>query len=633
MNLETLLAHLNGVRQSGNGFVALCPAHPDNKPSLSVCQGDNGGILVKCHVGCTADAICKALSLTVPDLMPPTEQGQSATARPRIAETYDYTDEEGVSQYQVARMIPKAFFQRQPDGKGGWINNLTGVRRIPYRLQQVIEAVASGVTVWIVEGEKDVHALELLGLVATTNAGGAGKWLPEWSGYFPRAQVVVLPDNDEPGRRHGSDVAASLRGVAASVRVVELPDLPEKGDVSDWLRNGGTGEALERLAYGCPEWEPTAHSQDDGAGGTSPATEGCLLLSVAEFLKSVGEPPPMLVEGILPDRSLVLLSGKPKYGKSLCALDIAESVALGERVWGTRTVTRPGPVVYLGMEDGKFEIARRLLGRGLSQTSTLPVFIRTERIVLGTVEGVEALKAAVLPLSPSLVIVDTARESLGIKDTSDPSEQIERLRPLRDFSREVCTVLLVAHNRKAEAADAVDEIAGSNGFTSAVDGWISARRKEDREEDGTRIRRLHLDIDGRGGMRGSIVVEMDCDTFRFREVTEEEQRQERGEARAEAEEARCEPLLAYLRTKGASTISEISLGTRLHERKVRRLLDELVKTGRVSNIDRSAPGNASGRPAHVYDIVIFGQHPMGDGNMSESQKPVEDPWGDEPEEF
>jgi hypothetical protein len=159
---------------------------------------------------------------------------------------YPYTDEDGVLLFEVVRFEPKDFRQRRPDGRGGWIWNLDHVRRVPFHLPQLM--AAKGTTVHVVEGEKDVLALERLGLVATCNPGGAGKWRLEFAEYFRGADVVILPDNDEAGESHARQVAANLKPVAARLRILRLLGLGPKEDVSDWIARGGTAEELARLA-------------------------------------------------------------------------------------------------------------------------------------------------------------------------------------------------------------------------------------------------------------------------------------------------------------------------------------------------------------------------------------------------
>jgi hypothetical protein len=181
--------------------------------------------------------------------------GNPTNGQRRIVATYDYTDERGVLLYQVVRYDLKDFRQRRPNGNGGWLWNLEGVRRVLYRLSELL-AADPGRPVFILEGEKDVDQLARLEIVATTNAQGAGKWRPEYSEALRGRHIIILPDNDTPGRSHAAAVAASLEGVAASVRILELPGLPPKGDVSDWLAAGGTKEELLTLAQRGDAWEP-----------------------------------------------------------------------------------------------------------------------------------------------------------------------------------------------------------------------------------------------------------------------------------------------------------------------------------------------------------------------------------------
>ncbi len=166
----------------------------------------------------------------------------------RIVSTYDYCDPAGTLLFQVVRFEPKDFRQRRLDGKGGWDWKVKGTAPVPFRLPEVIAAVAAGKRIYIPEGEKDVLALAKLGLVGTCNPGGAGKWPDTFPPHFHGADVVVLPDNDDAGRAHADLVVRSLVNVAASVRVLALPGLPHKGDVSDWLAAGGTVEKLKALA-------------------------------------------------------------------------------------------------------------------------------------------------------------------------------------------------------------------------------------------------------------------------------------------------------------------------------------------------------------------------------------------------
>lgn len=171
----------------------------------------------------------------------------------------------------MVRYAPKDFRQRRSDGNGGWIWNAPPTRHhIPYRLPEVLEAIANETTVLIVEGEKDVDNLAKLWVVATCNACGVGNWHPEHAAYLKGADVVVVPDNDDAGQQHGEDVAASLQGIAKRVRMLTLPDLLPKGDLSDWIEAGGTAEQLWALVEQAPNWRPARYA--DIPRGASSAT-------------------------------------------------------------------------------------------------------------------------------------------------------------------------------------------------------------------------------------------------------------------------------------------------------------------------------------------------------------------------
>jgi hypothetical protein len=240
--VEGVLARLNGVRCSGVSATAKCPSHDDRRASLSVSEGEDGRALLTCHAGCDLAAIVSKLGMTVKDLFPPVGNASSR----EIVATYDYRDSAGTLRYQVVRFEPKDFRQRRPDGAGGWIWKMKGVTPLPYRLPELIAANPSD-PVLIAEGEKDVDRIIEAGMVATTNHGGAGKWRSALSQYLAGRNVVLIPDNDDAGRRHVAKVAASLKSIAALIRVLKLQNLPEHGDVSDWLMRGGSVEELRHL--------------------------------------------------------------------------------------------------------------------------------------------------------------------------------------------------------------------------------------------------------------------------------------------------------------------------------------------------------------------------------------------------
>jgi P4 family phage/plasmid primase-like protien len=180
----------------------------------------------------------------------------------RIVATYDYTEEDGTLLFQVVREEPKGFWQRRPDGKGGWIPNIANTRLVLYRLPEVMKAT----TVLIVEGEKDTDTAFRLGLpngwAATCNPMGAGKWRPQYADMLTGKRVLILPDADEPGRKHGEQVAQSLTDKAERIDRLTLPGGVK--DLSEWAPGKTEPDFTALLAQAMP---------DVGGSQTKPPTD------------------------------------------------------------------------------------------------------------------------------------------------------------------------------------------------------------------------------------------------------------------------------------------------------------------------------------------------------------------------
>ena len=267
MKIEEILPLLKNVKkQSNGGYMACCSGHNDgqgpNQQSLSIIQKD-GRILLHCFAGCSTAAILQPLGLTVSDLF--VEKKERKTRRPasgpkfgeQIEKIYSYYDLTGKTLlYEVVRYKPKAFKQRRPDGKGGYIWNLNEVERVPYRLPQILKAIARGETIYHVEGEKDADNLVKLNLEATTSPMGAKSWKSSLAKHYSGAkEVVIFPDKDAPGRSYAKQVALDLIQVVGCVKVIELPGESVK-DVSDWLESGGTLPQSLEIVKQAPVFKP-----------------------------------------------------------------------------------------------------------------------------------------------------------------------------------------------------------------------------------------------------------------------------------------------------------------------------------------------------------------------------------------
>ncbi len=251
------------IKQGPRDWAALCPFHNERSPSFTVtpdkglffcfgCGATGNAIdfvmkFDKLEFPAALDRVASESNVQKPDAPAPKKQG-------KLIATYNYADENGELLYQVCRYEPKDFRQRRPDGSG-WRWSIKDVRKVPYNLPAMLAKPSN--TVLIVEGEKDADNLHALGLLSTTNAGGSKNWPDELSQWFAARNVVILPDNDEPGRAHAATVAAKLQQLATSIRIVNLPGLPPKGDVSDWLAMpGNTPDELRYLCKQAPLWTP-----------------------------------------------------------------------------------------------------------------------------------------------------------------------------------------------------------------------------------------------------------------------------------------------------------------------------------------------------------------------------------------
>jgi putative DNA primase/helicase len=176
---------------------------------------------------------------------------------------YIYRDQNGAPYLLVKKYIDehgkKQYPQYHWDG-AKWRKGKPRGPKVPYMLPQLI-AAAPATPIYVVEGEKDVDNLAKIGFVTTCNSEGADngngkKWTPDLNQHFKDRHVYIIPDNDALGRKHAEHVARNLDPVAKSVRIVDLPGLPLKGDVSNWLHSDSAGVKLAKLAEAAPLWEP-----------------------------------------------------------------------------------------------------------------------------------------------------------------------------------------------------------------------------------------------------------------------------------------------------------------------------------------------------------------------------------------
>lgn len=446
MRIDDFLARLTGVRKLTAGWEAFCPAHEDKtKQSLSVGIGSDGRILITCHRGCTPEQICIALTLTLRDLFADHEDAPrpAPANRGRIVTTYDYVDEHHQLLYQVCRFEPKDFRPRRPDGAGGWTWSLGDVRRILYRYPDLVEHER----VYLVEGEKDADALVALGLPATTSHGGVKGWRPEYVQQLRAVaaqEIIILPDNDEPGAEYAQVIAAGCLAVGLRVKIVRLPDLPHKGDVFDWITAGGLRPALETLIDEAPWLRSTEPA----------ATVTVHLSTVLDELDDALERGPApalrtpyptlngLLSGGLAGGELVYIGAFAGVGKTAFMLELARSAAhdgqpvlvfsreMVNLALARRLVAQELEMSARSLKRGVLsELERAALGTGLPKMRGLPIWLNQ---VTSDIPGIEReIQSFPVPPALGLVVVDY----LQLMDAGSPGRPDQRRLQIEAISK------------------------------------------------------------------------------------------------------------------------------------------------------------------------------------------------------
>lgn len=332
---------------SGDDAIA-CRDHGRQKLGLSAFK-PNGGR----HRACD-DAIGRALMAAV--------NAQHAKPKGRLVAAYRYTDANGTLLYEVLRYEPKTFRQRRPDGNGGWTWKLDD-RRVPYRWLDLLKYPDA--TVFICEGEQDADRVAELGHCATTVA--TGKWTDDCIEALAGRDVIILEDNDAAGRKKALEVATALHGAAKSIRIVSLPDLPDKGDVSDWLdADPRRAEKLADVCFDAPLWLPDADTETKSKTEAKAEPEQAEtnnnpqlpFLNIAAWQDQPVPEREWTVKDRIPANNVTLLSGEGSVGKSILSLQLAVAVVLGRDWLGA--LPEPGPVLVVCCEDDAGELWRRL---------------------------------------------------------------------------------------------------------------------------------------------------------------------------------------------------------------------------------------------------------------------------------
>jgi hypothetical protein len=430
----------------------------------------------------------------------PRHNGHSKPMLGREIASYDYLDEAGELLFQVVRFEPKDFRQRRRDETGKWTSSVRGVRQVPYRLPDLLETLAVGNVIFIAEGEKDVENLRALGIPATCNAGGAGKWREEFAPYFRAADVIVLQDNDIAGQNHVQDVAQKLQDVAERIRVVDIArwwqGMPAKGDVSDWIANGGTAEQLYAIAEKTPTWAGAPFVSRFGAQAWEHIGTAGAISCYA-----------WLVEDVVPLGEIAMAFGDSGTGKSFAMFDLAMHIARDLKYNGRNV--EPGLVVYVAAEGGKGFVKRKVayaIQHQLEPSGPLPFVLLTKRPnffqddtdVMLLIEEIKAIKKRYSQRLVLIVIDTVSAVTPGMEENTGKDQSMVRKRFLMLQDTFGASVIVVHHKPKNGTTPR-----GHGSITADIETTIDFETVTDKKtSEGKRIHRatVRKQREGRDGI-------------------------------------------------------------------------------------------------------------------------------------
>ncbi len=500
--VERVLSLLDKVKRTKKDqWTACCPGHDDRKPSLSIGVGDDGEVLLFCHAGCPAENVVARMGLKMSDLFPngearhrrkaktvsskrggqsvrryPTRTeairaaAKSAGGRPVMGWRYDGSD--GKELFWVVRFETaddKEFRPIARDGDGWRIGDPPGPLPL-YRLKEL----DGNAPVYVPEGEKAADAAWDIGLTATTSAHGAQA--PAKTDWTPLAgrEVVILPDNDDQGRGYARKVADILWRLdpPARVLIVDLPGLPPKGDIVEFIeaRQGQSPEEVKgEIKRLVEEARPIDPSEVRG---------GPVLIRMADVKP---EKVSWLWPGRVPRGKLTLLAGDPGLGKSLMTLDITARLTTG-RGWpdGAEAAIEACPVIMLSAEDGIGDTIRpRLDAAGADVTKVYVLLAVTEvehrsgtpkTRMFSLEDDLAELERAICRIRDvRLVVIDPISAYLGGTDSHKNSDIRGLLAPLAEVAaRHRVAVLAVTHLNKNAQGSPMYRAMGSLAFVAAA---------------------------------------------------------------------------------------------------------------------------------------------------------------------
>jgi RecA-family ATPase len=499
------------VKLFNGGDEIAAKDHVRSKCGMPAWQPSNGKLNGHANRRSADDEIEEALAGTLAEpapraLSPPIRV--APTPRQLVA-NYDYRDIGGTLIYQVQRWRPKAFTQRRPNGNHDWVTQkvFEGISRIPYRWPELATETATypDAPIFVTEGEKDCDNVRALGLFATCAAGSV--WTVEIANALKGCNVIVLSDHDQPGREKAVKAGTALHGFAKSIRIASFSDLPEKGDVSDWI-------ALDPEKRNAPVFDPKVETPE-------PVTEPLPFVDLSSWRVNEGVPPREWgVRDLFPRRSPALLSGEGATGKTLLLLQLGVAHVLGRDWLGT--LPEPGPFLYFGAEDETDEIHRRLADILKHYEADFPdlqgnIHLLTfagEDAVLGHADRsglvqptalFERLMKAAIEIKPVLIGIDTSADVFAGNE-NDRAQVRQFVGMLRKMAMQANAYIIINSHPSLTGINSGSGLSGSTGWHNSVRAraYLTTVKTDKDDEPDPNLRKLEFKKNNYGPVARSI---------------------------------------------------------------------------------------------------------------------------------
>jgi hypothetical protein len=501
MDTETIAKALGNAKQVNGQWLASCPVpghgsgNGDKNPSLSITESE-GKVLFHCHAGCDQREVFDAVRERNLLQSTPKREEISYTQhqQPVLEKEWVYRAEDGTElftkrRYKTSDAKGKTYSIHRVDASGKRVAGLKNTRIVPLNLPELLAAKKAGKAIYLVEGEKAADALTSIGAVATTSHTGAGSWPTEITQYFAGANVVVIPDHDEPGRSYAKRAIAHLLPVVKSIRYLDLNLMMEGDDAHEWVHDmQGTRKELAELAKNAEVItnQVVVTDSEQLSEVFNPVPQ---LLNIEAWDTIKDEPVSWIIKDVLPNKGFCALYGPPGSYKSFIALDIAEAIATG-RPWMGNEVTSPGAVLIIAGE-GHGGIGARIMACKINNNTKdgAEIFVIRHQLNLRSsaddfnilMESIDELIQRT-GIDLRLIQIDTLARAFGGGNENDSQDMGAFIHNCGRMQRKLdCAMMPLHHSGK----DSTKGLRGHSSLLGAVDTQIELQKLQmDEPKDG-----------------------------------------------------------------------------------------------------------------------------------------------------